>query len=52
VGITAGLNIETRGKIIFSAGDRTPAVQSVVRDYTDPIYIHTHTQNESQIGKC
>jgi hypothetical protein len=34
-GLKAGLDIEARGKLIASAKDQTPVVQSVVRHYTD-----------------
>jgi hypothetical protein len=35
VGPRAGLDAEARGKLSASVGDRTPVVQSVVRQYTD-----------------
>jgi hypothetical protein len=35
LGLRAGLDTEATGKILVSAGNQTPAFQSVVRHYTD-----------------
>jgi hypothetical protein len=35
VGLRVGLDTDDRGKIVVSAGDRTPVIQSVVRHCTD-----------------
>jgi hypothetical protein len=50
VGLRAGLDTETIGKMFDSAGDRTPLVRSVIRHCTDrttPAFIRHGITNQN-----